>query len=76
MLMELVATGRFLTVLPSFMLTVPSRRAPLKGLPVTLPNARMPVGIITLKNRALSPVAALFIAHTREVARTRARGKW
>jgi len=35
-----------------------------------------PNGIITLKDRALSPVAELFIANAREVARTRARGKW
>jgi DNA-binding transcriptional LysR family regulator len=73
MLMELVATGRFLTVLPSFMLTVPSRRAPLKGLPVTLPNARMPVGIITLKNRTLTPSAQLLIDHVRTLAKTLAK---
>ena len=35
---ELLATGRFLTVLPGFMLRVPGRNPPLKALPVTLPN--------------------------------------
>jgi DNA-binding transcriptional LysR family regulator len=36
--MELVATGRFLTVLPSFMLRVPSPHLPLRALPVALPS--------------------------------------
>jgi hypothetical protein len=47
----------------------------LKVLPVELPMGRVPSGIITLKNRALSPVAQLFIEHAREVARTPAKGK-
>jgi len=29
----------------------------------------VPVGIVTLKNRTLSPVAQLFIEHAREVAK-------
>src|SRR5882724_11775961 len=64
---ELLATGRFLTVLPSFMLRVPGRHPPLKALAVALPNTRMPVGIITLKNRTLSPLAQLFIDGVRAV---------
>ena len=36
MQMELLATGRFLTVLPDFMLTVPGPHPPIKALPVTL----------------------------------------
>jgi hypothetical protein len=34
------------------------------------------VAIMTLKNRTLSPVARLFIEHTREVARPLAKRKW
>jgi DNA-binding transcriptional LysR family regulator len=67
---ELLATGRFLTVLPGFMLKVPSPNLPLKALPVALPNARMPIGIITLKNRTLTPLAQLFIANVRALAKS------
>jgi len=74
--LSLLATGRFLSIFPTSSLRFPTRRAELKVLPVELPMARVPNGIITLKNRALSPVAELFIEHAREVARTRARGKW
>jgi DNA-binding transcriptional LysR family regulator len=66
---DLLATGRFLTVLPSFMLRVPGRYPPLKALPVTLPNARMPIGIVTLKNRMLTPLAQLFIENIRAIAK-------
>jgi hypothetical protein len=38
-------------------------------LPVELPLVRVPVGIVTLKNRTLGPVARLFIEHAREVAK-------
>jgi len=62
---ELLATGRFLTVLPGFMLRVAGRNPPLKALPVRLPNAPMPIGIITLKNRTLTPLAQLFMDNVR-----------
>jgi DNA-binding transcriptional LysR family regulator len=45
-------------------------------LPVKLQHARAPVGIVSLKNRTLSPVAQLFIATAREVAKPLARRKW
>jgi hypothetical protein len=38
-------------------------------LPVELPIASVPHGIMTLKNRTLSPVAGLFIEHAREIAK-------
>jgi DNA-binding transcriptional LysR family regulator len=66
----MLATGRFLTGLPSFMLKVPSRNPPLKGLPVTLPNTRMPIGIVTLKNRAFTPLAQRFIENVRVFAKS------
>jgi hypothetical protein len=43
----LLATGRFLTVQPGFMVKLPLR---LKALPVSLTNSHMPVGIITPKD--------------------------
>ena len=42
---------------------------PLKALPVALPNTRMPIGIMTLKNRMLTPLAQLFIENIRAVAK-------
>jgi DNA-binding transcriptional LysR family regulator len=66
---ELLATGRFLTVLPGFMLRIPGRFPRLKALPVALPNKPMPIGIITLKDRTLTPMAHMFIGNVRAVAK-------
>lgn len=66
---RLLATGRFLTMLPGIALTPPGKHPLLKALPVNLPNATAMVGIVTLKNRTLSPLAQLFIEHAREVAK-------
>jgi len=73
--MSILATGRFLTIFPTSELRFPTRRPELKVLPVELPLARVPIGIITLKNRTLSPVAQLFIEHAREVAKPLAKRK-
>jgi DNA-binding transcriptional LysR family regulator len=70
---ELLATGRFITVLPSFMLKLPGGNVPLKALPVALPNPPMPIGVITVKNRTLTPVAQLFIDRIRARVKTLAR---
>jgi len=70
---ELLATGRFLTILPGFMLRVAWRNLALKALPVALPNAPMPIGLITLKNRTLTPLAQLFIENVRALAKPLAR---
>jgi DNA-binding transcriptional LysR family regulator len=73
--MALLATGRFVTIFPASALKYPIRRAELKVLPVELPTARVPNGIVTLKNRALSPVVRLFIDCAREAAKLLAKGK-
>ena len=70
-----LATGRFLTVFPDAVLRNSTRRPELKVLPVQLPMARVPVGIVTLKNRTLSPVAQLFIDCAREIAKPLAKRK-
>ena len=72
---SLLATGRFLSIFPTSALRFPTRRPELKVLPVELPIARVPLGIVTLKNRTLSPVAQLFIEHAREVAKPLAKRK-
>jgi DNA-binding transcriptional LysR family regulator len=57
------------------LLRFPTSSPELKVLPVELSLDRMPVGIVTLKNRTLSPAAQLFIEHTREVAEPLAKRK-
>jgi DNA-binding transcriptional LysR family regulator len=76
----LLATGKFLTVVPGSVMQFGAERTLLKALPVELPDWKLPVAIITLKNRALSPIAELFIEAAREMAkplaeRSKARGR-
>jgi DNA-binding transcriptional LysR family regulator len=47
----------------------PSKHPSIKILPVELPTTHRQVGIITLKNRTLSPLAQRFIECAREVAK-------
>jgi DNA-binding transcriptional LysR family regulator len=68
--MSLLTTGRFVTILPASALKFPAMRPEIRPLPVDLPKARAPSGIVTLKARELSPVARLFIDCAREVAKT------
>jgi DNA-binding transcriptional LysR family regulator len=70
---SLLATGRFLTLFPTSALRFSTEGPALKILPVELPVAPVPVGIVTLKNRTLSPVARLFIDSAREVAKPLAK---
>lgn len=75
MRISLLATGRFVTIFPASAFRFLTKRSELKILPVELPTARRPNGIVTLKNRALSPVAKLFIDCAREVAKPLAKLK-
>jgi DNA-binding transcriptional LysR family regulator len=72
---NLPATGSFLTMFSASALRFPTRRTEVKALPVQLPMAPVPNGIVTLKNRTLSSVARLFIKHAREVAKLSAKPK-
>ena len=71
--MNLLASGRFLTIVPSSAVLFPMRCAEVKALPVELPQARIPVGIFTLKHRTLNPTAKLFIDYARDVAKPLAK---
>jgi len=62
---ELAASGRFLTPVPSFALKLPRSNPLLRALPVALPNSRHRIGIRTLQNRSLTPLAQLFIERVR-----------
>lgn len=72
---SLLATGHFLSIFPASALRFPARRSEIKVLPIELPVAPVPNGIVTLKNRTLNPVARLFIEHAREIAKAAAKGK-
>jgi len=65
---SLMATGRFLTLIQGSMLQFGPRPSLINVLPVALPRWRLPIAIITLKNRTLSPVAQLLIDCIRELA--------
>jgi DNA-binding transcriptional LysR family regulator len=72
---RLLATGRFLTMLPSYALTSAGKRPWLKALPVEVPNVRRSTVIVTLRNRTLSPLAELFIETARAVAKPLAKAR-
>jgi len=65
---NLVATGGFLTIVPRSVWSF-SKRPDIKVLPIELQHGHVPIGIVTLKSRTLSPVAQLFTEHAREVAK-------
>jgi DNA-binding transcriptional LysR family regulator len=70
---KLLAAGRFLTVIPEFLLTLPGRDPSIKALPVELPGARRTMRIISLRNRLLTPLAELFIDSMRTLAKPLAK---
>lgn len=72
---SLLATGRYLSIFSTTRLKFPSARPPFKVLPVALPLPPVPIGVFTLRNRTVSPVAQLFIEHARDVAKQLAL-KW
>jgi LysR substrate binding domain len=65
---NLLATGRFVTVVPGSVLRFVPEYLLFKVLPLKLPIATFPTAILTLKNRMLSPMAELFIECVRELA--------
>lgn len=67
---DLLATGRFLTILPASLLQFNGQRWGIKALPIRLKMPPLYVAAFTLKQRTLSPVVELFVQHAREVANT------
>jgi DNA-binding transcriptional LysR family regulator len=66
----LIATGKFVGVLPNSVARFSSRRAGLKILPAKIPTTHYAIAILTLKNRAPGPLAQLFMEHARAVAKS------
>ena len=64
---NLLQTGRYLSIYPESVLIFPAKHPFIKKLSVELPIVSGAVGILTLKDRALSPAAQIFIRCAREV---------
>jgi DNA-binding transcriptional LysR family regulator len=75
LLSALLAKGPYLAIFSDTILRFGSNLPQLTVLPVVLPVPPLPVGIMTLKNRTLSPVAKLFIECAREVVKPLAQKK-
>jgi DNA-binding transcriptional LysR family regulator len=65
---SMLASGRFLTMVPASLLHFAPKYIGLKALAVDIPRWKVPTSIITIRGRTLSPPAELFIAKTRELA--------
>jgi DNA-binding transcriptional LysR family regulator len=72
---SLLATGRFITMIPGSVLRFGAESSSLKVLSVDLPDLQQPVAIVTLKNRTLSPLATSFVECARAVAKALANIK-
>lgn len=65
---SLLATGRYLTVMPQTILRLCAGRGAVKALPVELPQWDVQTVVVMLRHRSLSPVAQLFIEQARALA--------
>jgi DNA-binding transcriptional LysR family regulator len=65
---NLVAMGHFLGIHGSMYLRLHPASSSLKVLPIELPTS-LPVSIVTLKDRTLSPLAELFIEHASKMTK-------
>jgi DNA-binding transcriptional LysR family regulator len=64
----LLATGRFLSMVPRIVMQFPPKSRLLRTLPIELPMTTRPLALVTLKNRTLNPLAELFGDSVREAA--------
>ena len=65
---HLLASGRFVAAVPASTQHANVLPAPLKILPIDLPNKPWPVAMVTLKNRTVSPAVQHFIDCARATA--------
>ena len=66
----MVATGKFVGLLPGSVARFSAKRAGLKILPLKVPTVLGSVDVITVKNRTPSPLAQQFIRSARAVAKS------
>ena len=67
---HLLATGRFLTVLPASVLQYNAKQWGLRALPIKLGGRPRPIAIVMLKDRSVSPAVRLFVEHLRATAKS------
>src|SRR5262249_51220984 len=72
---SLAAATSFLAIVPRESVNLRSKFPSIKILPVELPTTHRPVGVITLKNRVLSPLAQVFLDCAREIAKPLAKAR-
>jgi DNA-binding transcriptional LysR family regulator len=65
----LLASERFFTMFPGSLMRFGANRLSIKALPIELKARPLPVGIITLKGRTISPAARIFIDSAKLVAK-------
>ena len=75
MTINLLRTDRYLAILPESIFTFPAKHPFIRKLAVELPIVSGPIGVLSLKNRALNPAAQLFIACARGLAKPLAHRK-
>jgi DNA-binding transcriptional LysR family regulator len=63
----LLATERFLSILPDSLLQFSGKRFGIKALPIELSVPPRLIGIVTLRNRTISTAARMFIQTAREI---------
>jgi len=66
---SLLASGRYLAVLPGSFLHYSAMRSSFKALPVDFPAKPRPVAIVTLQHRTPNPVAGIVVDCARDVAK-------
>jgi DNA-binding transcriptional LysR family regulator len=71
----MLETGRWFGLVPASVFHFGPERPSLKALPVKVPAPPRPAGIITVKNRTLSPLAQRFIEAARTFAKNAPRGR-
>lgn len=69
----LLATERFLSILPDSLLHFCGKRFGIKALPIELLVPPRLIGIVTVRNRTISTAARMFIQTAREVTRPLAK---
>jgi len=67
---RLIETGRWLGLVPASTMRFGGKRLGIKALPVKTLSPPAPVGIVTVKNRTLTPLAERFIDCARKIAKS------
>ncbi len=66
--LQMLASGKYITVFPRSLVGYNAERWSLKILPIEL-GKKLPVAIVALKHRTLSPAVKLFIEHARAASK-------